>query len=621
MTEPPVLLEVVDTTAYVTLNRPRKLNAVNQPMVDALEAALAVAEADDAVRVVVLRGAGRAFSAGYDLSEEQELGLSGADRWHRLLGRDVEVTMRLRSFPKPVIASVHGHCLGGALELALAADILLAADDASFGEPEIRYGSGPVTLLLPFAVGARKAAELLLTGDTVDAAEAGRIGIANRVVPAASLAAETERLARRIAASSPVVLGFTKRALLRAGDALGVPEAVESNLDLAAIVNSAETPEGREFERIVAEEGMRAALRWRDARYADAPGADVDAGGDGVARPADADVPSTFRAFVAEHGETAVERGVRELSPDDLGPGDVTIRVEWSSVNYKDGLAATHGGRVARLDRIVPGIDLAGRVVASDAATVRVGSRVLVHGYDLGVAHHGGFAELARVPADWVVPLPEALDARQAMIVGTAGFTAALSVVELEARGLEPRSGPVLVLGASGGVGSVAVGILAARGYEVWASTGKEDARPYLESLGAHDVLPRAETSAESRRPLESERWAAAVDPVGGASLAYALRTMRYGGAAASSGLTGGARLETTMMPFILRRVSVLGIDSVQMPLAERTALWRRIAGDLRPRALDLIAREVGLDDLEQPLDGILRGEARGRTVVRLAGG
>ncbi len=258
-----------------------------------------------------------------------------------------------------------------------------------------------------------------------------------------------------------------------------------------------------------------------------------------------ASIPDSFRALVAEQRDGDVDRGLRELSPDELPEGDVTVRVRFSSVNYKDGLAVSPKGRVARTSPLVPGIDLAGEVVDGEGA----GGEVIVHGYDLGVAHHGGYAEYARVPAGWVVPLPEGLSARQAMALGTAGYTAAYSVVQLEDRGLEPDQGPVLVLGASGGVGSTAVGILAARGYEVHASTGKADEADFLRELGATEILSREETSAEPERPLQKQRWAAVVDPVGGAATAFALTTTMYGGAVALSGMTGGATVHELGVP------------------------------------------------------------------------
>jgi putative YhdH/YhfP family quinone oxidoreductase len=330
----------------------------------------------------------------------------------------------------------------------------------------------------------------------------------------------------------------------------------------------------------------------------------------------------TFRALVVDKAGDGVALTLARWSPDQLMPGEVTIRVEYSSINYKDGLAVRVDGRVVRSYPLIPGIDLAGVVQESDDARFDPGDRVLAHGYDLGVAHHGGLAELARVPAGWVVPLPRGLTTRQAMALGTAGFTAALSVARLEEAGLAPGGGPqVLVTGASGGVGSTAVDILAARGYAVAASTGSADAHEYLRALGASEILDRAETSAAGDRPLERARWAGAVDAVGGSTLAYLLRTTSYGGSIAISGNAGGAAFSATVFPFILRAVNVLGIDSVAVPIERRTELWNRLATDLRPPHLDQsIAHEVPLEDAPAILERIVRGEVQGRTVVRVSG-
>ncbi len=334
-------------------------------------------------------------------------------------------------------------------------------------------------------------------------------------------------------------------------------------------------------------------------------------------------IPATFRAYVAEKVQGAdparVERGAREFAEADLPPGEVEIRVAWSSVNYKDGLATRADGKVARIDPIIPGIDLAGEVVGSADRAITVGATVLAHGYELGVSRHGGYAEYQRVPAAWVVPLAPGLSPRDAMSIGTAGFTAAMSVVALEERGLEPSSGPVLVTGASGGVGGTAVAILADRGYEVWAATGKPDEADRLRGLGAVGILGRDDVTAEGR-PLDAERWAGAVDAVGGATLPYVLRTLRTGAAVAASGNAGGAKLETTVFPFILRGVALLGMDSVNMPIGRRRGLWDRLATDLRPRDLGVHCTEVTLDTLDTALDGILAGEARGRWIVRVGG-
>jgi acrylyl-CoA reductase (NADPH) len=332
-------------------------------------------------------------------------------------------------------------------------------------------------------------------------------------------------------------------------------------------------------------------------------------------------IPATFRAYVAEQverdGAPAIDRGVREFAAADLPPGDVEIRVSWSSVNYKDGLATRADGRVARISPLIPGIDLAGEVVASADPSIAVGSGVLAHGYELGVSRHGGFSEYQRVPAGWVVPLAPGLSARDAMAIGTAGFTAGMSVVALEERGLSPSDGPVLVTGASGGVGGTALAILADRGYEVWAATGKADESERLTALGAAGILTRDEVTAVGK-PMESERWAGAIDAVGGATLPYVLRTLMTGAAVAASGNAGGPKLETTVFPFILRGVALLGMDSVNVPIERRRLVWDRLATDLRPRDLGVHCREVTLDTLEPALDGIVAGQARGRWIVRI---
>jgi enoyl-CoA hydratase/carnithine racemase len=262
-----VLYEQRGPAAWLTLNRPEKLNALSYELVRQLRAELTRAAEDDEVKVVVLTGAGRAFSAGYDLSEEADSKVEGADRWRRILADDVELTLELWALPKPTIAAVHGWCLAGGCELAMACDLIVAAKDAHFGEPEIRYGSGPVTLLMPFLLGQKKTNELLFTGDAIDATEAERIGLVNRVVAGDELGDAVEELVRKIAPTPLPVLRLTKLALVRAYEAMGLRSAVLANLDLSAILNAADTPEQREFDRIVSEQGLKAALAWRDSRY------------------------------------------------------------------------------------------------------------------------------------------------------------------------------------------------------------------------------------------------------------------------------------------------------------------------------------------------------------------
>ena len=327
-----------------------------------------------------------------------------------------------------------------------------------------------------------------------------------------------------------------------------------------------------------------------------------------------------YRALVLEKNGDDFSAGIKTLDEADLPPGEVTVRVEYSSVNYKDGLATLPNGRVIRSYPMVPGVDLAGTVESSADARFKPGDKVLATGNDIGVAHPGGFAELARIPAAWVIPLPPGLTTREAMALGTAGLTSALSVEALEAHGLIPESGPVIITGATGGVGSTAVSMLARLGYTVAGSTGKADEHDYLRSLGASEVLTRDEVSAESTRPMESERWAGAVDPVGGSTTAYLIRTMKYGASITLSGNTGGFDVSTSVIPFILRGINLLGIESVNCPIELRARMWQRLATDLKPPGLlDSIAVETDLDGVLATTARILKGEIRGRTLVRLA--
>ena len=325
----------------------------------------------------------------------------------------------------------------------------------------------------------------------------------------------------------------------------------------------------------------------------------------------------SFRAFSAVTDGDSIERGVVTLAATDLPDDGALVDVRWSSVNYKDGLASIPRGQVATISPLVPGIDLAG-VLVDDVDGIAAGTEVLAHGQDIGTGRHGGYAEYARVPADYLIPVPDGLSMRDAMVIGTGGFTAAMSVMALQDHGITPDSGPVLVTGATGGVGSTSVDMLSNLGYEVVASTGKASAADYLTGLGASSIIDRNELSEESRRPLERTVWAGAVDCVGGVTLANVLKKVHYGGSVAASGLTGGPGLSTTVMPFILRGVNLLGIDSVMLPMERRRAVWQRLATDLKPSRLDAIGSDVTLDGLEAVLSGILAGEAKGRSVVRL---
>ncbi len=328
-------------------------------------------------------------------------------------------------------------------------------------------------------------------------------------------------------------------------------------------------------------------------------------------------VAGELTAFRISNDEGRVHGRVVQMGADALTPGPVVIRAEYSSVNYKDALAATGASKILRRFPLNGGIDVAGVVARSDDTRFAPGDRVLVTGYDLGVAHDGGFATTVRVPGDWIVPMPDGLSSREAMTYGTAGFTAALAVVRLERNGLRPGQGPVVVTGATGGVGSVAIGILATLGYEVAAITGKDSAGDYLRRLGATGILSRA-TLEMGTRPLEKARWAGAVDAVGGEMLAWLTRTTKEWGSIASTGLTGGIDLHTTVMPFIIRGVSLIGIDSVACPMDLRRQVWRRLATDMKPAALSTIATEIELDGLPAAFETLLAGAACGRFVVRL---
>jgi acrylyl-CoA reductase (NADPH) len=329
----------------------------------------------------------------------------------------------------------------------------------------------------------------------------------------------------------------------------------------------------------------------------------------------------TFQALLARQDGDRITASVETLTPSDLPPGEVTIRVLYSSVNYKDALALTPGGGVVRDYPIVPGIDLTGEVVESQSPDFAVGDQVLAHGYAIGTGHHGGYAEYARLPADQVVALG-ALSPHEGAAIGTAGFTAAMSVRALIDWGIAPDAGPIVVTGATGGVGSVSVDLLAAAGYQVVASTGKAEAADRLKSLGAAEVIGRLPADPDAKpRSLGKARWAGAVDCVGGATLADVLSTIEYGGAAAISGLTGGPALHTTVLPFILRGISLLGMDSVLMPIGPRRELWAQLGDPLRPRHLDSLVSDVNVKDVVGVIDQVRAGAFSGRAVVRVAGG
>ncbi|MFV5213925.1 oxidoreductase [Azonexus caeni] len=329
----------------------------------------------------------------------------------------------------------------------------------------------------------------------------------------------------------------------------------------------------------------------------------------------------SFKALLIEESEGKVANRFVDMTVADLDAGEVLIRVAYSSVNFKDALAATGAGKIIRRFPCVGGIDLSGTVVASDDARFKPGDPVIATSFDIGVAHHGGYAEMARVPADWVVPLPAGMSLYEAMVLGTAGFTAALGVVRMEENGLTPAKGPVIVTGATGGVGSLAIDMLAQRGYHVVALTGKESEADYLRSLGAAEVMLRQSLDLSKIRPLDRARWAGAVDNLGGDVLAWIASTMEQGGTIASIGLAASMKLNTSVAPFILRGVSLLGIDSGYIREPYRHGVWQRLASDLRPPHLLDMARTISFSQLPETFEQYIAGKAKGRVVVELAGG
>ena len=326
---------------------------------------------------------------------------------------------------------------------------------------------------------------------------------------------------------------------------------------------------------------------------------------------------ATFKAIVIDKADTGQTVRLTDFDEKDLMDGDVTVRVEWSTVNYKDGLAITGKAPVVRRFPMIAGVDFAGTVESSTHPKWKPGDQVILNGWGLGETHLGAYAEKARVKGDWLVRRPAGISARDAMAIGTAGYTAMLAVMALERAGINPSRGPVIVTGAAGGVGSVAVALLAKLGYAVAASTGRTEEAAYLKGLGASEIINRNELTGPPR-PLAKERWAGGIDAVGSTTLANVLSMTRYGGAVAACGLAGGMDLPTTVAPFILRGVSLIGIDSVMCPLPHREAAWRRLEADLDRDKIAAMANEIGLDEVIAAGRRIVEGKVRGRIVVKI---
>lgn len=327
----------------------------------------------------------------------------------------------------------------------------------------------------------------------------------------------------------------------------------------------------------------------------------------------------SFKAYLINQEDTKIVSRFVDMDDTQLDPGEVTIAVTHSSINYKDALAATGAGRIIRRFPCVGGIDLAGRVLATTDSRFSVGDEVIATSYDIGVAHHGGYAQRARIPANWVHKLPAGLSLAEAMALGTAGFTAGLGVVRMEENGLKPGNGPVVVSGATGGVGSLAVDILSSRGYEVVALTGKESESDYLKQLGAREVLLRQSLDLAKIKPLGKELWAGAVDNLGGDVLAWTASTMKQGGTIASIGLAASMSLNTTVAPFILRGASLLGIDSGYIGEPYRSGVWQHLATDMKPRHLAAMTRYIDFDALPSAFDDYIQGRVKGRVVVNIS--
>ena len=323
----------------------------------------------------------------------------------------------------------------------------------------------------------------------------------------------------------------------------------------------------------------------------------------------------SFKALRADKGDAGITTTLVDLDETDLMAGDVTVAVEWSTINYKDGLAVTGKAPVIGTFPLIPGIDLAGTVTASSHDGVAVGDRVLINGWGLSQSHHGGYAQIARVPGDWIVPVPEGLSTREAMAIGTAGYTAMLCVMALEHGGLTPDRGDILVTGANGGVGSIAIALLSKLGFRVLASTGRPEEADYLKALGAAEIIDR-NTLSEPGRPIGKERWAGAVDSVGSHTLANVLAQTKYLGVVAACGLAQGMDLPGSVAPFILRNITLAGIDSVNAPRDVRLTAWQRLARDLDPGLLASTVTEVGLGEVVATATALLEGKVRGRTVV-----
>lgn len=626
--EPFILYSVADGVGTITLNRGAQLNPISHgphSMQRAIIDTLVQADSDDSVGCVVITGSGRAFSSGGDVASGGPPA-TGLDWYWFLTEEDVD-NERIRELRKPVIGAINGMCFGAAFMMAAHFDILIASNTARFGLIETRFG-GTGAEALNYLVGPQWAKFLALSGELITAAKAKEIGLVLEVVTPEDLLSKAHDLARRIAAMPRDTMVMNRRLINTGMNLSGWKAQKEAGIAFNAATNSC-------FGRHTAWNGERFAdlreqgwKRFKEVRDAPFTTPWLDSGS--PQRPAGArhqasdpskehTMTQTFPAIVIDNTADGPAAALKELTLADLPDRDVLVKVSHSSLNYKDGLALSgNRSKVARTLPMVGGIDLAGTVVESRSENWKPGDAVVVNGWGMSESHWGGYTQYQRVEEGWLTRLPTAFTPQQAMAIGTAGYTAALCVDTLERWGALPTDGEVLVTGAAGGVGSVAVALLAAIGFRVTASTGRPETHAYLKTLGAENIIARDELTGEGR-PLQKERWACAIDSVGSATLVNVLAQTRYGGAVAACGLAGGADLHATVLPHILRGVALLGVDSVMAPAARREAAWTRLARDLKPELLADMTQVAPMSQIINRAPDILAGKIQGRIVVDVA--
>lgn len=624
-----ITTQLVEGVAHIRLSRPDRLNTLgvgSGSSRDEVVDAMRVADADDAVGCILLTAAGRAFCAGGDLSGQ--VTVTPFDEFD-FVRRVDEFHIAMRQIRKPIVAAVHGLCLGAGMALIAQCDLVVAADDARFGLIEGRIGHPGATDLVPI-IGGTWAKFLILTGELIDAQLAERIGLVLAVTPADELYSTSLALARRIAAVPRESAILNKAAVDAVSDAMGRQAGRTSgrvhDVLTRASAKLATAPDGRRFEDIMRDEGTAGLKKARDqqftGRWLDLIGKGIEKGRAPVRpRPTEKtksigeSMTDTFKAVVIDDADGLPIASLRELSLADLPDYDTLVQVEYSSLNYKDGLAISGRQRIARKTPLVAGADLAGTVVESTNPAWPAGTRVVVNGWGLSETTPGGYTRFQRVKSEWLTRVPDEFTTEQAMAIGTAGYTSALCVNALTAWGITGDR-PVLVTGAAGGVGSVAVALLAALGQPVAASTGRSSAHEFLTDLGASQIVDRNDLLGRGK-PLQKELWAAGIDTVGGATLVNLLSQTAYGGAVAACGLAGGNDMpDATVLPHILRGVTLIGVDSVMAPHEKRQAAWELLAAHLKPSMLATLSTVEPMSKIFELADSILAGEIRGRVVI-----